>query len=352
MIRRFHIVVLLARPPVLLLLGLFAAVGLAQAGGTNDILRLSHAIVVVAGFLVFSVIINDLADERIDRVNLPDDATRPLVTGAGTRSEFPMIGAIAAVVALVAAATSGGIRAVAVLAGGLCLSAMYSLRPFRLCERGAIAALVLPAGYVAVPYLIGIFSLRSFVTADDVVVLGGLYLGFIGRILLKDFRDVRGDALFGKRTFLVRHGRRWTCAFSGVAWVAGTVALVGVRGLTVPLMAAQVVWVATALCLLRALSTDRGPRRDEALISAIAIVGRGMLVTLIAHLGMTDARWSALASAGVLAAIVFVVFGQAVTMAKQGPVSRLRMPQEWAGASSDASPEARATKGAGAGQRR
>jgi hypothetical protein len=42
--------------------------------------------------------------------------------------------------------------------------------------------------------------------------MGGLYVGFIGRIMLKDFPDVRGDALFGERTFLVRHGWRATCA--------------------------------------------------------------------------------------------------------------------------------------------
>jgi 4-hydroxybenzoate polyprenyltransferase len=43
-----------------------------------------------------------------------------------------------------------------------------------------------------------------------------------GRILLKDFRDVHGDAMFGKRTFLVRHGRGVTCAVSACCWTAGT----------------------------------------------------------------------------------------------------------------------------------
>lgn len=56
--------------------------------------------------------------------------------------------------------------------------------------------------------------------------VGALYLGFIGRILLKDFRDVRGDALFGKRTFLVRHGRRATCAVSAGCLVTGNCAVV------------------------------------------------------------------------------------------------------------------------------
>jgi hypothetical protein len=61
-------------------------------------------------------------------------------------------------------------------------------------------------------------------------------------------------------------------------------------------------------------------------ISAIAIVGRGMLLTLIAHLGMTDAGWSAAGAAAVLASIVVISVGQAYTMARTGPISRLRVP--------------------------
>lgn len=329
MIDRIRVLVLLSRPPVLILLGLFAATGMAQAGGAEAMPQLAHALVIVAGFLLFSVVVNDLADEAIDRVNLPGDRSRPLVTGAGTRSELPVVAFAAAVVAIVGAAVVGPV-ALAVVVGGLALSTAYSLRPVRLADRGAVAALLLPAGYVAVPYLLGLLIIGSTVSAHDLVLLGGLYLGFIGRILLKDFRDVRGDALFGKRTFLVRHGRRWTCLVSGTAWVLGSIALVGVRGAGVPLVLAQVVWVAVALSLLRALSVSRHPRRDEALISAIAILGRGMLLTVIAHLGMTDARWPAVAAGAALAAIVVVCVGQAVTMARNGPTRRLRVPETWA----------------------
>lgn len=329
MIDRVRVLVLLCRPPVLILLALFAATGMAQGGAAQATLTLAHVMIVVAGFLLFSVVVNDLADEAIDRVNLPNDPSRPLVTGAGTRSELPAVAGVAAVVALFAAATIGT-AALGVIAGGLALSAAYSLRPVRLADRGAIAALLLPAGYVAVPYLLGLLATRSQISADDVVLVGGLYLGFIGRILLKDFRDVRGDALFGKRTFLVRYGRGWTCAISAMAWVLGSVALVGVRGVNLGLVIAQVAWVSGALLLLQALSASRQPRRDEALISAIAILGRGMVLTLIAHLGMTDQRWPAVAAAGVLLAIVGICAGQATNMAKNGPTRHLHLPRSWA----------------------
>lgn len=328
MIRRLRVLVLLARPAVLLLLGLFAAAGLAQGGAGNDPVLLARALFVVGGFILCSVVVNDLADEAIDRVNLPGEAGRPLVTGAGTRSEFPLIAAVAAAAALGASATIGW-RAAVVVAAGLALSLAYSLPPLRLSDRGAVATMLLPAGYVAVPFLVGLLSVRPTLAGGDLVLLLGLYLGFIGRILLKDFRDVVGDALFGKRTFLVRHGRGWTCVCSAVGWVAGSVALLGVREVTVPLVLAQVVWVTAALALLWALARDMGARRDEWLISAIAIVGRGMVLTLVTHLGTTDAGWSPWAAAAALAAVTAVVLGQGITMARHGPTGRLRVPRTW-----------------------
>lgn len=329
-----RLVLSLLRPPVLVLLGLFAATGLAQGGATDDPRRVAQVFVAVAGFLLCSVVVNDLADEAIDRVNLAGATGRPLVSGTAGRSELPVIAVVAGAVALGAAWVVHPLAALTV-AGGLGLALAYSLRPVRLCDRGAVAALLLPAGYVAVPFLVGLLAVRPRLTPADLVLAGGLYVGFIGRIVLKDFRDVRGDALFGKRTFLVRNGRRATCLVSGAGWVVGSLALAGVRSVTPALLTVQVVWVATALVLLRAVASDRGPHRDERLISAIAIAGRGMVLSVIAHLGMTDARWPALAAAGVLLALVTVHLGQAWTMARYGPVNRLRVPGAWAEAGVD-----------------
>ena len=95
--RRFRLIVLLARPAVVILVGMFAAVGLAQAGRPNDAALLAKALVAVVGSLLFAVAVNDLADERIDRVNLPTDARRPLVAGTGTRTEMTIVAGVAAV---------------------------------------------------------------------------------------------------------------------------------------------------------------------------------------------------------------------------------------------------------------
>ena len=82
--------------------------------------------------------------------------------------------------------------------------------------------MLLPACYVAVPFLTAMLAAGRRPRAADLLVLAGLYSAFVGRIVLKDFRDVRGDALFGKRTFLVRHGRVVICRFSAAFWLVGT----------------------------------------------------------------------------------------------------------------------------------
>lgn len=71
MIRRARLVLLVARPAVICLLALFAGIGLALGGKATDLALETRVMIAVSGFLLFSVACNDLADERIDRVNLP-----------------------------------------------------------------------------------------------------------------------------------------------------------------------------------------------------------------------------------------------------------------------------------------
>lgn len=327
MIQRIRLLVLLARPAVLTLFGLFTATGLAQAGHGNDAWLLAKALTVVISFVLFAVAVNDIADARIDRVNLPHAANRPLAVGTARSTEMVVVAIIGAVVAL-GASTLLYWPAPVVVAGGLLLAAAYSLRPFRISHRGVLAPMLLPAGYVAVPYLVGIFAARGTVTRVDLLLLAGLYAGFIGRIVLKDFRDVRGDALFGKRTFLVRHGRRATCAFSAAFLLLGLVVLPFVREISTSLVAVSVAYAAITLALLRALSRSTSARRDEALISAVAILGRALVLTLCAHFAIVGAQWAPPAAALFLAALATAFIGSALRMARRGPLTRTFVPHE------------------------
>jgi 4-hydroxybenzoate polyprenyltransferase len=321
MIREIKLFLQLARPAVLLLLALFAGIGATLSGAATHTTTLAEVYFIVATFLVFSVAANDLADVAIDRVNLPDDRRRPLVTGTARQRDMVLLTVVSAIACLGVAALVN-LTVLLTTGCGIAISAAYSLPPSRLSKRGSVASLVLPVGYLATPFLVGFYAGRSTLRPHDLLVLVALYIGFIGRILLKDFRDVRGDVLFGKRTFLVRHGRRATCRLSAVLWTIGTALLI-CTGQWQDGSALTYAAQALAVVLIAMLATDRGPRRDEILISTIAILGRGLLLTVFAQSQLTAAQWATPARIALLLALATLTAGQAWWMYRYGPKMRM-----------------------------
>lgn len=306
------------RPPVVLLLVLYAATG-AAVGGAPTTAVVLRALLVVLPFLACSAVLNDLADEHIDRVNLPADARRLLAGGRAHRRQLWAVALFAAAATLAAAAALGP-AALAAAASGLAVGGAYSLDPVRLSARGIVAPMALPACYVAVPYLVGVLSARGHVRVGDLPLLAALYVGFVGRIILKDFRDLRGDALFGKRTFLVRRGRVSTCRVSAAFWAASTALLLWARpDATTAYVLSTLAGSLVALLLLRELAAGRGHRRDEWLISALAIVGRGLLLVLVVDLAAPAAGWSTALTTAVIGGFVVSAGGQALHMRGHGP---------------------------------
>jgi len=207
-------VLMMVRPPVAFVLLLFAAVGMAQAGRPESVHPLFTVVaLVIAGWFVNATALNDLSDERIDRVNLGNARGRPLVSGHATRSQLLAIGAGAGAVSL-AVASAVSWRLGAVVAIGLVFNAAYSLPPIRLAGRGGVAPALLPLGFVVLPFVVGAMSVGHDLRRQDLLLLAGLYVTFVGRIILKDFRDVDGDRLYAKRTFLLTHGPTVTCQVS------------------------------------------------------------------------------------------------------------------------------------------
>jgi 4-hydroxybenzoate polyprenyltransferase len=332
MIVRLRLAVLVARPAVVFLLALSGLVGLALAGRATDPFAVARLLVLVTGFVVYAVSCNDLADLEIDRVNLAGDPRRPLVTGSAVARDVRHLAVGGAVVTASVAATEGWAALLLTLAG-LAVATAYSLPPFRLSRRGVVAPLVLPGLFVGLPFALGVLAGRALRTSD-LVLLGGLYVGFIGRIVLKDFRDVVGDRLFGKRTFLVRHGRGVTCTLSGVCWAAGSVVLIAATpGLTWWYAGCQVVLATCAVVLVVRLAVCDGHRLEERLVTSLAIVGRGSVAALFAEIA---AGAPAAAAYGVVGATVLSIV-LAAQMLRYGPrQTRLTMPDPaW-----EASPEA------------
>lgn len=315
---RARLAVVLARPPLVLLLALSGALGAASAGAALDVVPVLRSLIVLLPFLVLCVALNDLADVAVDRLNLPGDRSRPLASGLAREREVRITAAAAAAVCAAAAATVGRLS-LAVAVAGMLLAAAYSMPPFSLSRRGVVAPLVLPLGLLAVPFVVGVEAAGAAVGRDQLVLLGAVYLGFIGRLLLKDFRDVRGDALLGKRTFLVRHGRASTCLLSGVMWAVGSVALLAVPQPSPALIACWCATLGTALVLLAALARSSHPHRDERLVSALAQCGRALVLLLLLHLGLVQQGADPLRATGLLVLVAAALIASALDLAANGP---------------------------------
>jgi hypothetical protein len=75
-----------------------------------------------------------------------------------------------------------------------------------------------------------------------------------------------------------------------------------------------------------ALAAAQAGRRSECLISAIAIIGRGMVLLVFAHLSMTEAGWLGWRYNLVIAALGVLTTGMAASMARNGPITRTTVP--------------------------
>jgi hypothetical protein len=113
--------------------------------------------------------------------------------------------------------------------------------------------------------------------------------------------------------------------------VVGTVTvLAAVPHPTPALYAGYAVCLAIALGLLRALASYPPVRQEEAIISATAIVGRGMMLALLVHLTMMASWGPFLIIHGTLLGLVFTLtVGQTALMLVRGPMTLLTIPHSW-----------------------
>jgi 4-hydroxybenzoate polyprenyltransferase len=237
-------------------------------------------VVALCASYVVATCLNDVFDLEVDRINHPGAPDRPLVTGAATPRQLLMLAAVVAAVAVAAAATIGSV-AVAIILASLALNLAYSVPPVRLCSRPIAAPVVLGLAYVALPYLLGLAASGGAPDTYDLHVLACFVVLFTGRMLLKDFRDRRGDAAFGKRTFLLAFGKGATLAAVLACVVVGDALLVTVLPVHPFLIAAtETYFVAIVVQLYRlrqAVDTDT----ERFAIALGARMGNAVVLTLL-----------------------------------------------------------------------
>jgi 4-hydroxybenzoate polyprenyltransferase len=271
------------------------------------------AAVSLASSYVAATSVNDIADREIDALNHPRDRGRPLVTGEARARDLGALHIVSAALAI-AAASLVGVAAAGLAATSLAIGWAYSLAPIRLAYRTALAPVALAAAYVVVPYGLGLAAAGVSPTAGDALLCAALFFLFVSRIVLKDFRDRRGDAAYGKPTLLLRFGKTATCAISLAALALGDALLVVF--LVPPLvfwLVLQAFVVAIASRLLTLWRTD-GPRDEQLAIGAGARMGNGVLLSVLAWLVLSpDGGGPATAFVFVVAAVFWLGYVAVVT---------------------------------------
>lgn len=192
----------------------------------ENLLAIGLSLLSIACWYINATAINDLSDFEIDKINLAKDQERPLVIGKASKNEIKII-AISAGIIGIAACLIISKQAALLIGSMLVLNWVYSMTPFRVSYRGGLAQLLLPLGYVFFPFTLGFIALNGDITTTTAAsTLVGLYLLFGSRVLLKDFRDVKGDKKHGKLTFLLRHSVLTVVKASTTAYMLGLTILV------------------------------------------------------------------------------------------------------------------------------
>lgn len=278
----------LLRPRVAIMLSLFFYVGYISSNPTRPIkIKLFIGVFLLACWYVNATSSNDIADEKIDKINLKTAVGRPLVRKTASISDLWKINYICAA-AVISLSLFFGLNGLLLCCVCLALNYAYSLPPMQISHKGYIAPLMLPIGYVALPFLLGQFAANNSRPIISPVFVG-LYCAFVGRIILKDLRDIKGDKMFGKNTFVVVHGKTATCLMSGFWWLVGDiiVSTFVVNQSRIALIATQILFGLIFYCLFR-LSETIAFKDEQALIGIMARIANGLVILIGGFIWMSN----------------------------------------------------------------
>jgi len=162
---------------------------------------------------------NDIFDVQIDKINNRKDI--PYANGLVTEKNlFQLMLGLSIVIVLVGWAINYSVLPWIGLY--LLLGWMYS-GPLNIQGRGVLAALLLGFCYGVVPWLVGVIAVNAPITFYLACIIVSSFIYKSGVIVIKDFKDIHGDKIGGKRTLLVRRGaefvRRYYLILTTLAFV-------------------------------------------------------------------------------------------------------------------------------------
>ncbi len=195
----------LARPWNGVLCGLLALLGYDLLGP----MQLYSALILFTVFTLSymsSTILNDIYDKDIDEINMP---YRPLQRKSLTNREAYTFSLLLAGTSLTLSLLLG-IHVIMLLALFLIVGLFYSLPPFFMSRRVALAQATLAFTSVTIPLYAGMsYSNMGFLlNQNSLIFVISMTILAIFIFIIKDFKDIKGDNLLGKKTLATRIGIR------------------------------------------------------------------------------------------------------------------------------------------------
>lgn len=284
---RLYFRMLRYRVAIMLLLFFLLGIAVHQKITTFSLDYVWAAIALTSSY-VAATTINDIADRKIDSINHPSSKGRPLITGEATEMDLYFVHLFAVVIVLIFSWFIS-IKAVLILVLSLLINYIYSLPPFKLSYRTHFTPLILSIAYVFIPYWLGTTVAQSVIGKQELFFIAGLLFLFFGRIILKDFRDRKGDALYGKPTFLLHYGKSATCALSFLSILSGNVFMF--VGLQFKMLAIffvlELYFIAIFFTLYRLWKAD-SQKDEQAAIGIGAKMGNGLFLTVLGTLVLLE----------------------------------------------------------------
>jgi 4-hydroxybenzoate polyprenyltransferase len=238
------------------------------------------AILALASSYVAATTINDITDKKIDSINHPNSKGRPLITGEATENDLYLVHFFAVIIVIVFSLLIN-LQALIILLISLLINYFYSASPFKISYHPHLAPITLSLSYVLIPYLLGIVVSDSQFNDQELFFIPGLLLIFLGRIILKDFRDRKGDALYGKQTFLLKYGKTATCLLSFVSILIGNILIFfGLSTVNPIIFFILEIYFISIFIMLYKLLKVKEQEQEQIAIGIGAKMGNGFLLTM------------------------------------------------------------------------
>lgn len=204
------------------------------------------AVLIMFSIYTIAVSYNNLQDYEIDKVNARHD--NPLVSGMITPQIIKIYMLFLSVITILNLFYVSSIVVTLSVVLYMILLSFYSSKTFNIQARGIWGLILLSVCYGIIPILIGLGG--SGVTESVIKALVIQPWLFIPILLAKDYKDLKGDKKFNKKTFLLRHGQRATYY---LALVVGLFLLISILFLVVYFNVSKVSILFTIIYLLNVL---------------------------------------------------------------------------------------------------